>query len=173
MRGRLAALVVLASVIAFDFPRFVSTGSGGSDGGGPGSVQWTFHSPSWSTSRLLLAAVLLLGAGVALWLAHGRLAVSLASVVATAGVALAAWAIATPEKHMQLSQASFQGVRIGVSQAQLLARFGSPVSTNASAVPARGGPPLGCFLYQGVASSPGTIYLFCFDHGRLTFKGSY
>jgi hypothetical protein len=170
LRGRIAALVGLAGVVVLVLPRFTST-SGGSSGNGAWIFQFTVHSPSWSTSRVLLAAALLLCGGTALWLTRARPAVLVASVLSGVGVAVATFAIANPDRHERLSQLDFQSVPVGAPESQLVARFGSPISSDATATPAGGGAALRCFAYQGPANAQfPDVYLFCFEHGQLRVK---
>jgi hypothetical protein len=175
-RGRLAALVTLGSVVVLLLGRLHGTTSGGG-GGGAGAGSWnytfTFENGSWSTGGLMLAAALLLAGGAALWLARSPRTGVIATSLALAGAGALVLALGASGTR-RLSPAMYQSIPVGVSQSVLMRGFGSPVSTDASATPDRGGAPLGCLVYQSSApaDSGPTAYLFCFAGGRLRAKAA-
>ena len=172
LRGRVAALTVVASVAVVSLNVFRGTHTGGTDPGQSGwNFQYTFKTPAWSTLALVGSAVLLLAGGVALWLTHSRRLVLLAALASVIGVGAATWTIATTGDRRHLTQASYESVRFGAPESLVTRRFGSPVSTDASAVPPGGGPALDCLVYQPATSLVGyDAFLFCFDDSGLRIK---
>jgi hypothetical protein len=214
-----AALVLAAALtlVAFRFRGSVTGSSGGGVGGW--SFQYSYQTPVWSLLAFLASAGALACAGTILWLARSPRYVALAAVLALAGAGLLVRTIITAGDGTPISAATYRGIRVGTGESALTARLGTPLSTDASATPPRGGGPIACLLYRAASSpqsGPVTVrgatvitqyatapaaprvpalqgerapvgstfvnpevsglgafgYLFCFENGRLTAKGT-
>ena len=155
-RGGVAAALVIAAALALVVIRFRSTyGGGGFDNSRGGyAFQFTYQTPAWSTTQVVLCAAALLGAGTIMWLARTRRTVALAALLAGAGTGGLAWTIATPN-DTRVSPLVYRGAYLGMTESSLTGRLGSPISSDATAQPSHGRALLGCLVYRAVASAAG------------------
>lgn len=163
---------MIAGTAVLVAPRLGGTSSGGGSDSTGWSAQWIVHSFAPNTRDVVVSVALLWCGAAGLWLARERRAVLLAVAVAILGAAASAWTIAVTGGHRRLSSAAYAAVSLGTSQSRLLARFGAPVSTDASATSPRE-RTLRCVVYLPRQQVSDDVYLFCFDAGRLRRKEAW
>lgn len=186
-RGRAAAVLVVAAVLALLATRFHGT-NGSGESIGRWNISYSYENSDWSSRGLEVAVLGLVSAGMLLWLARRRLLVVLAAALAAVGIGALVWAIAVGDHNKRVSSVSYRAVALGTSESALTARFGSPMTSDATAT--RGEVSIGCLVYRAVPSPPPVEihnsladpdvtgqgagdYAFCFDHGRVRMKAAF
>ena len=165
VRGRVAAVMALLSLVA------ISTNDWhGHGGGGGGNYRFTDDGwRGWAAPVFLSVACALALAGAVLWKARTRRGVAAGIVIAATAVASGAWAADIGQSFAAVSAESYDAAALGTPQTVLEQRLGAAFTTDASET-LRSGATIGCDVYRAQASTGQGGYFFCFHSGVLASK---